>query len=141
MSENTKPQISELLVLLLRKTKRNDINLPLGVEFARQTLGPMYAYDMKAVDVLRVVLKAYLELVAEPQFQVNYRHDNDFIFELLKSPIEAVRYETPGVVYPSGNEQISLLKMIDGFVTHMLGEIHLCRIGWCRGLLWPEQPE
>jgi hypothetical protein len=139
MSEKTNPEISELLLTLLRKTKRNDISKPLGTEFAREALGPLYAYDMKAIDVLRVVLKAFLELVAEPQFQVSYRHDNDFIFQLLKSPIEMVRYETPGVVYPSGNEQITLLKMINGFVEHMLGEIHLCHIGWCREQLWPEE--
>lgn len=131
-------KISDTLTALFRSCKRNPDYAP-SYQNIRKVLEPLYHYDMTTIDVTRILLNCYLELLAEPRFQAGTNRMNDVILELLKTPIDAVRRQK-GWLYSVGQEDIVTISDIyQGFNEKMMSAIHLSNIGWCRHVLWPEE--
>lgn len=131
-------KISDTLLALMRSCKRNADYSP-TIDNVKKVLGPLYHYDMKYTDVLRVMLKCYLELLADPRFEAGHTRMDDVIFELLTMPTEVLCREK-GYFKPfSDLDSLSLKQIYEGFIEKMMSAIHLSNVGWCRHLLWPEE--
>lgn len=133
-SKETAVVISDLLTVLLQFSKTEFLKQPDNASqmaAVKQALGPLYSFDMKAVDVLRVVHTAYREFLAEPRFEA-HRTDSDF--RLLMAPIEKTRTETlfTKEAFDFDNIQRSMIDICYSYIHHMLSEMMLSNIGWCR---------
>ncbi len=142
-NENASIVIDDTLKALLRFSKREFLKdcigtreeqIKLEVDKIRQALGPLYHYEMKIIDIVRVVLGAYTRMLEEPRFQAN-KSDNQF--DLLFAPIEQTRLYN-GLV-PIDNLHMSMYDIAYSYIKHMLLEMMLSNVGWCRHVIWPEE--
>lgn len=130
--------ISELLAVLLKFSKTEflkDCQPSEEITKLKSTLGPLYSFDMKAMDVARVVLNAYQEMIAEPRFEVT-RHD--VTFNLMFAPIERTRRLTMFTekAFDFDNVEIKMIDVCYSYVYHMLSEMMLSNVGWCKHVIF-----
>lgn len=130
-------KISATLMALMRSCKR-DAEYNNTFTSTKAVLMPIYSYDMSIMDVIRVMIGAYLELLQEPRFEAGHNRTQDVIFELLSMPIEMKRREN-GIFKPIVlSDTLKLWQVYEGFIEKMMNSIHLSNVGWCRHVLWPK---
>ncbi len=135
--------IDDTLKVLLKFSKREFLNECSGsreeqisaeVNKIRLVLGPLYHYEMKLIDIVRVVFGAYNRMVEEPRFQTN-KCDNQF--NLLFAPVEQTRMYNGFAAIDS--TKMSMYEIAYSYIKHMLLEMMQSNVGWCRHVLWPEE--
>jgi hypothetical protein len=136
--ENKEIIFSNTLKALLLSCKKTPDYAPSYLNI-RKVLEPLYHYDMTTIDVTRVLLNCYLELLAEPRFEAGTNRMNDVILELLKTPLETIRRQKGFFQNVSSDDEITISNLYEGFNEYMMSAIHLSNIGWCRRVLWPEE--
>jgi hypothetical protein len=89
----------------------------------------MYNYDMRLNDVFHILLKAYLEAIAMPEFEMS--KGGDYIERVMFAPINGSFSIEP--FGPSSlDTKYSIEQFYSAMVKTMLTELMLSRIDWLR---------
>lgn len=98
-----------------------------------EVLAPVFAFDMSFHDVLVILCGAHQELIAEPRFQVGQPQKQ--AFDLLTAPIKGY-FKVVGL-----QDSMTVEQFYNSMVEHMVSEIRLSRVDWCKHELYPENSE
>ena len=94
-----------------------------------QALGDLYHPEMTLADVIHHLVAAYSEVLCEPRFEVG--RSGKASEELLLAPIKgfhSIDFAGPrSLTTPYTVEQF-----YNAFVLHILGQLSITSIGWCR---------
>lgn len=126
------PTLSKSLLLLLRHAKSHDRDS--SWRGAAQVLAPIYSAQMRLVDVITVLLKAYQEALAEPRFELNRGHAN--VEDLILAPVRGLHSMQPfgGAALES---TFNVEQFYNAIVGHLLGQFAIARVDWCTSALYP----
>lgn len=97
---------------------------------AALVLGPLYYHDMKLVDVMSIVLKAYSEALAEPRFEIPAASSalEDLVFAPIKGS-HAVEWPCPA---KGIDTSYSIEQVYNSMLAYMLSNLRLARVDWLR---------
>lgn len=94
-----------------------------------QALGELYHPEMTLADVIHHLVAAYSEVLCEPRFEVG--RSGKASEELLLAPIKglhSIDFAGPR----SLSTPYTVEQFYDAFVLHILGQLSITSIGWCR---------
>ena len=94
-----------------------------------QALGDIYHPDMKLADVIHHLVVTYAEVLCEPRFGVG--GGGKASEDLLLAPIKGLHsIDFPG---PRNlDTSYTVEQFYNAFVIHILGQLSITNIGWCR---------
>lgn len=94
-----------------------------------QALGELYHPEMTLVDVIHHLVTAYSEVLCEPRFEVG--RSGKASEDLLLAPIKG--YQSIDLAGPRSLETAYTVEQFyNAFVIHILGQLSITSIGWCR---------
>lgn len=94
-----------------------------------QALGELYHPEMTLADVIHHLVTAYLEVLCEPRFEVG--RSGKASEDLLLAPIKG--YQSIDLAGPRSLETAYTVEQFyNAFVIHILGQLSITSIGWCR---------
>ena len=94
-----------------------------------QALGELYHPEMTLADVIHHLVAAYSEVLCEPRFEVG--RSGKASEELLLAPIKglhSIDFAGPR----SLSTPYTVEQFYNAFVLHILGQLSITSIGWCR---------
>ncbi len=94
-----------------------------------QSLGELYHPEMTLADVIHHLVAAYSEVLCEPRFEVG--RSGKASEELLLAPIKglhSIDFAGPR----SLSTPYTVEQFYNAFVLHILGQLSITSIGWCR---------
>lgn len=99
------------------------------------SLAPVYHSTLQLKDVLYHVTVAYSFMLSEPRFEVAQRSSAQ-LNTLLLAPIEG--FASVEMFGPSDGlkTHYSVEEVYNAFIAHMMGQISIARIDWCREQLY-----
>ena len=127
-------QESKTLLELLRYSKKPDLELSL--EEVMAVLEPHYGYHLRALNVFRIVFDNWWLVINEPLFRTGYTVDEK-VYKLLYEPFEKT-WGLSAASYPDDAPK-TIEDVMKVQLFHMLVQMRLTNIGWCRDLLYPEE--
>lgn len=127
-------RLTETAVALLRFTKQpqdKDFNF----ESLKQVLAPIYSYHMREVDVLRVLLKSYVQMTQIHELEMRHHLSTaDLMEHLLLSPIHSLTNHPKRVTF---KDDMTVQQFYSKMLHCMLSDIMLARVDWCPELMRP----
>ena len=123
----SEPVLNERLLTLLRfaKSERSGSTW----RDVAQALGALYHPDMRLADVIHHLVAAYSEVLCEPRFAVGC--GGKASEELLLAPIKG--YHSIDLAGPRTlDTTYTVEEFYNAFVIHILGQLSITSIGWCR---------
>ena len=94
-----------------------------------QALGELYHPEMTLADVIHHLVTAYSEVLCEPRFEVG--RSGKASEDLLLAPIKG--YQSIDLAGPrSLDTPYTVEQFYNAFVMHILGQLSITSIGWCR---------
>ncbi len=94
-----------------------------------QALGELYHPEMTLADVIHHLVTAYSEVLCEPRFEVG--RSGKASEDLLLAPIRG--YQSIDLAGPRSLETAYTVEQFyNAFVIHILGQLSITSIGWCR---------
>lgn len=127
-------QEDKVLLDLLRYSKKSDRKLTLKEVIA--VLEPHYGCHLHALNVFRIVFDKWWLIVNEPLFRTGYTVDQK-VYKLLNVPFEKT-WGISAAIYPDDAPK-TIEDVLKEQLFHMLMQMCLTNIGWCRDILYPEE--
>lgn len=127
-------QEDKVMLDLLRYSKKPDQELTL--EEAMAVLEPHYGCHLHALNVFRNVFNKWWLVINEPLFHTGYTVDQK-VYKLLYEPFEKT-WGVSATIYPDDVPK-TIEDVLKVQLSHMLIQMCLTNIGWCRDLLYPEE--
>lgn len=96
-------------------------------------LADEYHHNLMLKDALHHVLRAYLDAMKEPRFQMPYAHD----------PAHRIQDMLWSVVRPfdNGDTILTIKEVLSRQIEHMLSALMLTHVGWCHKELLGDLPD
>ncbi len=125
--------LSDRLVALLRYAKSP--SRASGWQAIPPVLADLYHPEMRLQDVLHHVVAAYEEVLAEPRFCV--RGGTTQAVDLLLAPVKGY-HAIEMLMGPKDGLQTkyTVEEFYDAIVGHILGQLTITNVGWCRDQLF-----
>lgn len=121
--------LSKTLKLLLDYSKAKvseDVNNPFDWKILASILGPFYHHDMKLVDVVRIILKAYEEAILEKRFEM----PSPTIERILLAPIDGMCAIDHLGVYRNVDTKYSIEQFYNAMLTRLMNDLRFTRVDW-----------
>lgn len=113
--------MTETMRALLRYSKKESTSSN-WKDIREEVLGELYHYDMDVIDVFTVIYTVMEAVAQEPKFETRL------------NPLRIMTAPSRGWV---AVRKDSMEEFYGAMIRHMMGELRMTRVDWCRNQLFP----